>query len=271
MSTETLWQFDTCERISTILSHEPSVRALWLGGSLARNEADQFSDIDLVALVDDSTVGDAVSRIETLLTAEFRLVLVRNRGDEQHRLLNFVTDAWERFDLHVYTADAIAQSKLRGLRTILDKDGVDLPVGTGEPPTREVSAEQVYFVVSEFMRVLGLLPVVIGRGDLVGAVSGSGLLREHLVTLLQYEQTGRTLTGALNDTTSLTPAAASAIVGLPALRAENSAILDFNRACWDIFIRYGPGISRRYDAEWPGGLVDAVRSRLARELGIDLT
>ena len=270
MTTEALWQLDTCERISKALSGLPSVRALWLGGSLARDQADRFSDIDLVALIADATLGEAISNIETLLASEFVFVLVRNRGDEQHRLLNFVTDEWKRFDLNVFTADAIGRSELRGLRKLFDKDGRDLRVGHGEPPKREVTAEQVYFVVSEFIRVLGLLPVVMHRRDFVGAVSGSGLLREHLVTLLQYEQTGQTRTGALNDTKSLTPAAASAILGLPALWAEESAIVDFNRSCLDIFIQYGPRISEQYHVEWPVGLLEAVRSRLARDLGVEL-
>lgn len=271
VTTEALWQVDTCEQISTALSGQTSIRALWLGGSLAWDQADRFSDIDLVALIADATLTEAASDIETRLGSEFTLALVRNRGDEHHRLLNFVTDKWIRFDLNLFTIDAIRRSELRGLRTIFDKDGLDLAVGHGEPPKRHVTAEQVYFVVSEFVRVLGLLPVVMHRKDLVGAVSGSALLREHLVTLLQYQQIGQTRTGALNDTKSLTPAAAAAILGLPALCAEESSILAFNRACWDVFIQYGPGIGAQYGVDWPRGLVKAVRSRLTRDLGIELT
>jgi predicted nucleotidyltransferase len=270
VTTESLWQWDICEQISTALSGQPAVRALWLGGSLARDEADRFSDVDLVALVTGVTPGEAASDIETMLAAEFALVLVRNRGDEHHRLLNFVTDEWKRFDLNIFSADAIRRSNLRGLRTLFDKDGLDLPVGHGAAPKREVTAEQVHFVVSEFIRVLGLLPVVLHRRDLVGAVSGSALLREHLVTLLQYEQTSQTRTGALNDMNALTPEAASTLLELPALCAEESSIIDFNRSCWDIFIRFGPTISQQYQAEWPRRLVEAVRSRLARDLGVEI-
>jgi hypothetical protein len=211
-----------------------------------------------------------VSSIETLLASEFEFVLVRNRGDEDHRLLNFVTDEWKRFDLNIFSAAAIRRSNLRGLRTLFDKDGLDLPVGHGEPLKREATAEQVDFVVSEFVRVLGLLPVVMHREDLVGAVSGSGLLREHLITLLQCEQTGQARTGALNETKSLSPAATSALLGLPALCAGKSLILDFNRSCWEIFIQFGPRISRQYHTEWPTGLIEALRSRLARDLGMEL-
>lgn len=270
MTIETLWQLDICEQISTTLSRHPSVRALWLGGSLVRDDADRFSDIDLVALIADASLGEAVSNIETLLASQFNLVLVRNRGDEHHPLLNFITDDWKRFDLNIFSNEAIRRSKLSGQRALFDKDGLDLPVGHGEPPKTEVTAEQVDFVVTEFIRVLGLLPVVMHREDLVGAVSGSGLLREHLVTLLQYEHTGRTRTGALNETKSLSAAAKTAILGLPALCAEDSSILDYNLSCWEIFTQFGPRISRRYDTEWPSQLIAAVRSRLARDLGVEL-
>lgn len=265
-----MWQFDTCEQISTALSDQPAVRALWLNGSLAWDQADRFSDIDLVVLIADAPLAGAVANIETLLAAEFELVLVRNRGDEHHWLLNFVTDDWKRFDLNIYSNDAIRRSGLSGLRILFDKDGLDLPVGHGEPAKTEVTAEQVDFVVSEFIRVLGLLPVVVHRNDLVGAVSGSGLLREHLITLLQYEVTGRIRAGALNQANSLLPAARSAILALPALRAEEASILDFNRSCWEIFRQFGPRISQRYGIAWPINLVTAVRSRLARDLGVQL-
>lgn len=270
MTTEALWQSGMCERLSAILSAQPEVRALWLAGSLARDDADRFSDIDLVAVVAGSALGEAVSSIETRLASEFDLVLCRNRGDERHRLLNFVTDDWTRFDLNVFSGEAIRESKLRGLRTLFDKDGLDVPVSQGEPATIEVTPEQVDFVVSEFIRVLGLLPVVLHRGDLVGAVSGSGLLREHLVTLLQYERDGQTRIGALNQTRLLSPPATSALLGLPALHAEQASIIGFNRSCWAIFSEFGPKICRQYATPWPGALVRAVRARLARDLGVDL-
>jgi predicted nucleotidyltransferase len=270
VTTEALWQWETCEQISAALWRQSSVRALWLSGSLARDQADQFSDIDLVALIAGASVDDAVSNIESLLASQFTVVLFRKPGDQDHRLLNLVTDDWKRFDLSIFSNDAIRRSKIRGLRTLFDKDGLDLPVGHGEPPKSEKTAEEVDFVVSEFIRVLGLLPVVLHRDDLVAAVSGSGLLREHLITLLQCEQTGRARTGALNQTESLSAAATSALLGLPALCAEESSILDFNRSCWEIFIQHGPAVSQQYQTEWPGQLVEAVRSRLARDLGMEL-
>ena len=270
MTTDALWQLDTREQISTALSGQPSVRALWLSGSLARNQADRFSDIDLVALIADASLDEAASNIEALLSSQFTVVLFRNHGAEHHRLLNFVTDDWKRFDLSIFSNDALRRSKLRGLRTLFDKDGLDLPVGHGEPAKTEATADEVNFVLSEFIRVLGLLPVVMHRADFVGAVSGSGLLREHLITLLQYEQTGRTRTGALNRTDSLSAVATSALRGLPALCAERSSILEFNRSCWGIFTQFGPKISRQFHIEWPGQLVDGVRARLARDLGVEL-
>ncbi|GAA4995672.1 nucleotidyltransferase domain-containing protein [Actinopolymorpha pittospori] len=270
MTTEALWQFPTCEQLSATLSAEPSVRALWLTGSLARGDADRFSDIDLVAVIAGASLTEVASSIEARLASEFDLVLQRSRGDEGFRLLNFVTEDWKRFDLSLFSTEAIGRSKLRGLRTLFDKDGLNLPVGEGDPPKSEATPEQVSFVVSEFIRVLGLLPVVMHRGDLVGAGSGSGLLREHLITLLKYEGPAQTMRGALNETKSLSPAATSAVLGLPALCAEESSILDFNRACWEIFAQFGPKISQQYDVEWPTALVQAVRSRLARDLGVEL-
>src|SRR5882757_5970241 len=130
MTTETLWQLNTCKQLSAALSNQPAVRALWLHGSLARDQADRFSDIDLVALIADVRLSLAGSTIETLLASEFEFVLVRNHGDEDHRLLNFVTDEWKRFDLSIFSADAIRRSNTVGCAPFSTRTGWIFPWGT---------------------------------------------------------------------------------------------------------------------------------------------
>ena len=53
----------------------------------------------------------------------------------------------------------------------------DLPPGAPKPA-------RVQGLIEEFIRVLGLLPVAIGRGEHVVAARGAGLLRDKLIDLM---------------------------------------------------------------------------------------
>jgi predicted nucleotidyltransferase len=263
-----LWQDAVIGRVSALLRRIEWVRGLWLAGSLARGDADRLSDIDFVVAVDDQDLANAATMLENALAREFEIVLLRNRGFERFRLLNLVTAAWERLDLSLYPAGAIVESPLRGLRRVFDKDEIgaallEEPALPAPPPT----AEQVDYTLTEFARVLGLLPVVLHRNDLVGAIAGSGLLRELLVALLRYEQVGKPARGALNETAQLTSEAAKVLGGLPPLAADRASILQFNLACLAAFLDYGPRVADRYGVEWPARLVEALDARLNREFG----
>lgn len=270
MTVETLWQTSVCADLAGILSAESAVRALWLGGSLSRGDADEWSDIDLVAVVAGASPGEAAQAVQTRLESVFDVVLRRNRGDDNVRLLNFVTADWQRFDVSLYTLEALSSSSLGGLRLLFDKDDLKLGLTAGEPPRTSVTPDEVRYVVTEFVRVLGLLPVVVGRSDLIGAVSGSGLLRELLIGLLRFAQPEQIIRGALNETRTVSRTAAAAITGLPALRAEQTSIREFNHACWRVFAEFAPGICEQHGVPWPSALIESLRTRLTRDLDLTL-
>ncbi len=267
MESGPLWQVPVTVRVSDLLRRNERVRGLWLAGSLAHGDADRLSDIDFVVAVDDHDLVEPATMLETALAREFEIVLLRHRGFERFRLLNLVTVEWERLDFSLYPAAAIAESPLRGLRPLFDKDEIGDHVEESSVPAIPPTADQVDHTLTEFARVLGLLPVVMNRGDLVGAIAGSGLLREHLVALFRYELVDKPARGALNETAQLTSEGAKVLVGLPPLAANRTSILGFSWACLAAFLETGPRVADRYGVEWPGRLVDALHAQLAREFG----
>lgn len=269
METPTLWHSSVSRRVSELLATNDRVRGLWLSGSLARGDADRWSDVDFVVAVDDQPVGETAAELEVSLTREFDIVLLRSRGDDTFQLLNLVTFQWERLDFSLYAPVAIAESKLGGLHRLFDKDAIGGQLEGSPSPVRPASVEQVDFTLTEFARVLGLLPVVLARDDLVGAVSGACLLREHLAALLQYELMGQPARGALNLTIQLTNEGADALLRLPALAADRASILEFHWACLAAFLEHGPRVADRQHVRWPARLIDALRTRLTREFGAE--
>lgn len=267
MDSGALWQDAVIGRVSDLLRLSERVRGLWLAGSLARGDADRMSDIDFVVAVEDQELADAATMLEGALAREFEIVLLRNRGFDRFLLLNLVTAAWDRLDFSLYPVAAIADSPLRGLRRVFDKDEIGAMLEEPALSAPSPTAEQVDYTLTEFARVLGLLPVVLPREDLVGAIAGSGLLRELLVALFRYEQVGQPARGALNETTQLTSEAANVLCRLPPLAANRASILEFNWACRAAFLEHGPRVADRYGVEWPARLIEALDARLAREFG----
>ncbi len=267
METPALWQSTMCRQVSELLYANDRVRGLWLSGSLARGDADRWSDVDFVVAVDDQLIGETAAELEASLTRAFDIVLLRSRGFDTFHLLNVVTLDWQRMDFSLYASVAFPDSKLRGLRRVFDKDMIGGHLEGTPSPAAPASMEQVDFTLTEFARVLGLLPVVLGRDDLVGAVSGACLLRDHLIMLLQSELVGQLARGALNLTAQLTSDGVDALLRLPALAADRASILGFHRACFVAFLEHGRRGAVGYQARWPTWLIDALHARLAHEFG----
>jgi hypothetical protein len=215
------------ERIAEALA--PHVRALRLGtGSLTRGTADPYSDLDLVAEVDDPGSFDAV---EALRAATPTVLL---------RAMPFgaiaITPDWLRVDLAVV------------------RPGED-----GGPP--EAPATDVDALAEEFLRVLGLLPVVVGRGEWIVASDGAWLLRAFLVRLMLAENGERALTGAKRLNEKLTAEQRELVEALPPIAATRDAVVAAHLATADAFLPRARALAVR----WPAELEAATRAYLSRE------
>src|SRR5690348_5452388 len=91
------------DRIAAILETEPLVEALWLSGSLGKNEGDAWSDVDTLVLAKDAGEASKViaARLNEIATPVLVNVLFGGR------VLNVVTEDWERFDIAILQGDEI--------------------------------------------------------------------------------------------------------------------------------------------------------------------
>lgn len=64
------------EAVASALKDEQSLRALWQAGSAANARADEWSDIDLIAVVRDESVGQIFSQVEATLERQFGIDLL---------------------------------------------------------------------------------------------------------------------------------------------------------------------------------------------------
>ncbi|MGP1394672.1 MAG: hypothetical protein ACTS3R_04100 [Inquilinaceae bacterium] len=78
-------------------------------------------------------------------------------------LLSAVTDDWLRCDLIIVTPDRFARRSRDGLRPLPDRDGLYDSLPETLAP-RQPDPARIARLIDEFIRVLGLVAIVVGRG-----------------------------------------------------------------------------------------------------------
>lgn len=214
----------------TALSGVEAVASVWVTGSLARGTADRYSDLDLIAIARPGSEfprGPVVGALESALTP----VLVLERDFGASVLFSLVTPQWIRVDIDLFRADAPLWRRADTVVTVFDR-GPDRPAwaSADEPP----APADVVGPVQEIVRVLGLLPAVLGRGSTATGLAGCGLLTGHLIALATAlaggPATGR---GALAREAAVPAAYRTVLDDLPAAGSNAEQILAFHLAAWD--------------------------------------
>lgn len=221
------------------LSDIDAIASLWVTGSLAQGRGDRFSDLDLVAL---GAPGQVFPRgaVRAALTASPAPVLVDERDFGASVLFSLVTPDRIRVDLDLFRADATPWRTAESVRPLLQRGPASpawAPAAAAASNENDrATGEAIIGPVREIVRVLGLLPVVLGRGHLVTGFAGCGLLATHLLTLAGRlaELAGAEAkpAGAMAAEGRL-PAAYRDILGeLPAAALRAESIREFHVSAW---------------------------------------
>ncbi|MFC3078052.1 aminoglycoside 6-adenylyltransferase [Phenylobacterium terrae] len=247
---------------------DPRVLAFLLTGSLATAEADAYSDIDTVMVVAPSDLPDMVAEARSWLEALTEVVLWR-QVHPPYPLFHAITPEWLRFDLTIAAPDRLGLSRDRA-RPLLDRAGVyeALPP---HPPARTLRPEAVERIVEEFLRVLALAPVALGRRDYVGAVTGNGLLRGLLIELMVAEQNPAAPPGAKSLSRVLPPEDIAVLASLPSPAATRESALAASVGLAAAFLPRARRLAESAGVTWPQRLESACRAHLRRELGLELS
>jgi len=259
-------QAELIRSLAKAFADDERVAALCLAGSFASRTPDAHSDIDFVAVV---APEQREAFVETWLDELRRiapLVLVQRPGEG---LVHVITDSWLRCDLVVVGEDELTGRARTSLAPLIDRHGLHARLSQRGEPARP-SPQRVRGLVNEFLRVLGLLPVVLGRNELAVGVSGAGVLRGHLISLLLEEAEVAERGGALHLNRLLAPERLALLENLPALACDRESIAQAHVAVSRAFFAVARPLAAKLGAEWPDAFEAATRRYLQRELGAAL-
>jgi predicted nucleotidyltransferase len=251
--------------IHRVLEADPRVEAAWLSGSFGRDAADDFSDVDVLVLVKApwqdtaKAYADDVSAI-----ADAALVNPLFGG----AVLNVVTTDWERFDLSFISAENLWRYDGSGLKPLFNKVGAEPPVRPRtayQPPPEKIAG-----MIREFLRVLGLAGVVLGREEHVAAVSGLELLRRAVIDLMIEDNriAPEDRGGALHLRRLLTPEQHALLARFPPMRPERASVIECSVAAAGLFLPLARRLAEETGAQWPEALEQATRRRLKEALDV---
>ncbi|WIJ26519.1 hypothetical protein [Devosia sp. RR2S18] len=248
-----------------------AVRGLFVGGSLGRSAGDEWSDVDLVAVAQPDQQRWLADQWRSLFE-QITPVVFWNELHRDGLILNAVTHEWLRCDLVLTDPTRFRGRAQNLLQPLIDRDGLygALPASL---PEKTPNAGRVYYLINEFIRVLGLTPVVLARGEYVTGVMGTGLLRDMVQGLFMEEVSLPDAGGILHLSTLLTPEQMSILCSLPYPAPSRNEVLHASIGVTKVFLPLARGMAGRLGVVWPSAFEAATRRHLIDTLGdeVDLS
>jgi predicted nucleotidyltransferase len=262
----TVEQHQLIDQVARLLEREANVEAVWLAGSLGAGRGDEFSDVDLVALAKDGLVGEVSARLATIIAGAVQPVLLNSLFGG--RVLNVITPDWRRFDLSIIQREELARFDAREVKAVFNK-GESEPRTLPQPGYR-ASPETVLKIVDEFLRVLGLAHVAVGRREWEVALSGIELLRRLTFDLMLEENAVHPAKrgGALYRNPLLTDEQRAEFASLPAAGPGRASIIQGNEAIARIFLPRAKRLAADIGMTWPAAFEEATRRKLLQSLSM---
>ena len=259
-------QQDIIAAAKTAFADDEAVRGLFLSGSFGRGTEDEWSDVDLLAVVGKDDQRGVADRWRGALNA-LEPVVYWNELERGGFLINAVTAGWLRCDVNFIEPSQIGQRARNALVPLIDRDGIFDGLPDALPP-KSPNPQALRYQISEFIRVLGLMPVVVGRGEYLTGVMGNGLLRGLLTDLFMLDVSLPDPGGILHMSKVLPKEQVHLMRELPFPSAKRDEVVSANLAVARVFMPRAKAMAERLGVEWPVAFEDATKRVLREKLGV---
>ena len=265
MSVATAAQKALLERLIAVLEGDERVESAWLSGSFGRGDGDAWSDIDITAVVDEEDLPHCVGEYGGARNPIGATVILFTLHG---RVVSAVTPEWERYDIVFTTPQEFRTHDKAALKPLALKS-LEAPAPALRPPRPyQPSADALAAAAREFLRILGLLPVAMGRAEWLASQEGVGLMRKALIEMMmEANGFGRSQRGGAKRLNPyLTGEQRAAVEALPSPGANRDELIAANLALAGLFLPLAKDTLAKAGAPWPQALEDATRRRLAETL-----
>ncbi|MEO0912126.1 MAG: nucleotidyltransferase domain-containing protein [Pseudomonadota bacterium] len=242
------------------------VQSLFLAGSHGKGTQDAFSDIDFLAIAP----PEAHAAIATLwrdTLESLAPIVFWNEQTGRGTLLNAITENWLRIDLFIAGPETLERRAQSLLKPLIDTAGHHARLPADLPPAAP-NSRAVAYQIREFLRVLGLLPVALKRGEHVTIVKGIQILRDLLTDLMLEECTVADKGGILHLSRLLPQEDMETLRALPYPGPQPEALIVAHKAMAEAFLPRARRLAKALELDWPEAFEAATRAHLEREAGL---
>lgn len=260
-------QRELIDALTKALASHDAVRGLFLGGSFGRGTNDEWSDVDFVIVAEADDHPALAEHWRHTLNSLVPIVFWQElqRGD---LVINAISEEWLRCDTSLTTRDSFGRRAKNLVKPLIDRDGIYEALPDTLPP-KTPDAGYVHYVIHEFIRMLGLMPVGAGRQEYVTMALGVGMMRGHLEGLLMQDVPHPDPGGMLHQSKLLSPDQMDLLRSLPYPRPDRDALIEANLAIAREFMPRARAMAQRLDIEWPEAFEAATRKRVRQTLGVE--
>ncbi|MCC5960106.1 MAG: nucleotidyltransferase domain-containing protein [Rhodobacteraceae bacterium] len=258
---------DIIQMIKTALANEPRIRALFLSGSFGTGLADAYSDIDFI-LVSDEGATDEIARIwQGAIAKTGEIVLWWDRTPVPV-LINAITADWTRTDVLILKPSQMSAQTQDALKPLIDHDGIyaTLPKAVSE---HQPNPEKLKRQIEDFIRILGLLHLAVGRKEYINGVLGIFHLRNYLVELMIEETNAPHRGGILHLNRLITQPQKDVLTALPAPVAEQAAMIEAHLAYAAAYLPRARRMAQQLGLDWPERFETVTWARLKKTLNVE--
>ena len=259
------------ERAASRLRADERVRALWLTGSLAEGTGDDESDIDLRAAVQPGDFASIGAWWGELIEDLGPVVWKRRWPSPPDEVItSALTRDYERFDVIFQSAADPRPRALSASRLLFDKDGVAPALVLPEEPAASQPLAGLDFVVEEFIRMLGMLSIVVHRDDPAIGMEGQLGCHSLLIALLLMENgVDRNPMGKRRVAPLLSAEQRALLAALPPIAPDVASIAAGRLAYARVFLPRARRLMEANGRAYPEALEEATRRHLRVSLGLE--
>lgn len=255
------------ERLTATLRGDERIVAAWVIGSLANGDGDSYSDVDLLVAVREERFGAIVADWPLFLEGLYPTVSARQLGTIDKPTISAITPEWLCFDITLASA---ADPRPHGYTAALLFTRDNPSPFTFAAPRAAITPDRLPDLVGAFLRILGLLPVVIGRGELIVGLAPVQYLRDSLIDLYLMEN-GSPRGGAKRLNSLLSEEQRHSLSALPPLAPTHDAIIESHLAIARRFLPRARRLAEQHGLAYPDAFERATLAHLQRTLGIQMS
>lgn len=251
-------------RITDALGPDQRVRGLFLTGSFGRGTADAWSDVDLVALIPREQHEAFEAEWRDLLETIMPIVHFQHLPFKP--VLHAISEDWLRCDLTFLAPDQTRSMTQDRSRPLIDRDAIHPTLPPTLPPP-QINRQMLEGTVNEFIRVLGLSAVVIGRNEIELIGLGTGMMRRMLTDLMVIEMNHADTGGILHLGRLLSDEQMALLETIPVPERSVQSAIDSQYALARVFLPRAKALYAQLGLDWPSRFEAATRANLERHIG----